>query len=138
MNRAVVLALTVPGLLLLAQASEAANPAVGLWKMNQPGIGESKVEITEKDGKLHAQEIGLGNVTAKTVTYQDGLLVIHWELDENYHGYWELNLNKKNTRGEGKTVFTRYNKKDPPKGVEEKIEGRTVIVLRGVTVERVK
>ena len=128
--------LSVLGLILWAQPSEAANPAVGRWKMTAPD-GESDLVITENDGKLAVQQIGLGNVTSKVATCQDGLLVFHWQHPTTgYSGYCEFNLNKKHTTGKGKVVYTRYPK-DYKVGVEQNIEGRKVRVAEGVTIERI-
>lgn len=107
-----------------AQEKTAKNPAVGRWKMNQPGIGESELKITEKDGKLEVQEIGLGEVRSRIASYEDGLLVIHWQNGAaDLQGYWLLHLNKEHARGEGKTVFTRYREDYKP-GKAEKILDR--------------
>jgi hypothetical protein len=129
--------LTVFGVLLLAQHIEAANPAVGRWKLYQPSVGESELKITEKDDKLEVQEVGLGNVKSRIASYEDGLLVVHWQGGEDFTGYWMLHLNKDDTRGTGKTVFTRYGA-DFSAGEEHKIQDRTVRVVKDVTIERIK
>ena len=36
------------------------KPIIGMWRLKQPSVGESQLQITEKDGKLEVQEIGLG------------------------------------------------------------------------------
>ena len=71
-------------------ASEAANPAVGLWHLKQPTVGESKLYIAEEAGKLEAQEIGLANARVTAATFKDGLLVVHWKVSDDLQGYWEL------------------------------------------------
>lgn len=129
---------SVLGLFLWTERAAAQNPAVGRWKMNQPGIGDSELRITEKDGKLQVQEIGLGEVRSRIASYEDGLLVIHWQNGAaDLQGYWLLHLNKEHTRGEGKTVFTRFRDDYKP-GKAEKVLDRTVHVVEGVTVSRIK
>ena len=120
---------------LETQPSKGGNPAVGVWQLNQPSLGESKLQITEKEGKLEVQEIGRGNARGTTSFCQDGLLVIHWEVYEDLRGYWLLNLNEENTKGTGKTVFVRT--KDFYPGEAREIEGRKVRVIEGVTIERI-
>lgn len=63
------------------------------------------------------------------------VMVIHWEVNEDLRGYWVLNLNEQHTGGSGKTVFVRF--KDFERGEEQVLEGRTVRVVEGVTVERI-
>jgi polyhydroxybutyrate depolymerase len=115
-------------------SSQTGNPAVGLWKLNQP-FGVSNLQITEKAGKLEDQEIGQGNAKGTTVSCKDGLLVIHWEVGEDLRGYWVLNLNEEHTKGSGRTVFVRWPEGFEP-GEPQEIEGRKVRVAKGVTIER--
>jgi polyhydroxybutyrate depolymerase len=117
------------------QSTQSGNPAVGLWKLNQPTVGESKLQITEMAGRLEMQEIGLGNSKGTIATCKDGLLVIHWEVREDLRGYWVLNLNEEHTRGKGRTVFIRFKDFEP--GEPQEIEGRKVRVVEGVTIERI-
>ena len=111
------------------------NEAVGLWQMNTPGVGESKLYVTETAGKLRAEEFGLGFAKGKTATCQDGHLVIPFEAGKDLAGYWELDLTPDHTRGTGKIVYTRY-KKEFGYGEETEIAGRKVRVSNGLTVER--
>jgi hypothetical protein len=125
-------------LLLWTQQAAAKNPAVGRWNMDQPGVGKSELKITEKDGRLEVQEIGLGEVRSTIASYEDGLLLIHWQNPAtDLQGYWLLHLNKEHNRGEGKSVFTR-SREDFKPGKEQKILDRTVRVVEGVTVSRIK
>jgi hypothetical protein len=129
---------SVLGLFLWTQQAAAENPSVGRWKIHQPGIGDSELKITERDGRLEAQEIGLGGVRSRSASYEDGLLVIYWQNgDGDLQGYWLLHLNKEHTRGEGKTVFTRFREDYRP-GKEERILDRTVHVVEEVTVRRIR
>jgi predicted esterase len=111
------------------------NPAVGDWHLNQPSVGESKLQITEKAGKLEVQEVGNGNARSSVASCKDGLLVIHWEVSEDLRGYWVLNLNQEHTKGNGRTVFIRFKDFNP--GEPREIEGRKVRVVEGVTIERI-
>ena len=108
---------------------------IGMWRLKQPTVGESQLQITEKAGKLEVQEIGLGGAKGTTVSYADGLLVIHWEANQDLRGYWELHLNEEQTKGSGKTVFIRHKDFEP--GEAQEIEGRKVRVVEGVTIERI-
>jgi polyhydroxybutyrate depolymerase len=110
------------------------NPIIGMWRLKQPAVGESQLKITEKAGKLEVHEIGLGGARGTTVSYADGLLVIHWEANPGLRGYWELNVNEELTKGRGKTVFIRHEGFEP--GEEHDIEGRKVRIVQGVTIER--
>jgi hypothetical protein len=110
------------------------NPVIGTWRLTQPSVGESQLQITEKSGKLEVQEIGLGGARGTTVSYADGLLVIHWDANQDLRGYWLLDLNEELTKGRGKTVFIRHMGFEP--GEEQEIEGRKVRVVEGVTIER--
>jgi poly(3-hydroxybutyrate) depolymerase len=119
-----------------ARGNDAAgNAAVGDWHLQQPTVGNSTLRITEKAGKLEVQEIGNGNAKSTIASYQDGLLVIHWEVREDLRGYWVLSLNREHTKGSGKTVFIRFKDFEP--GEPQEIEGRKVRVVEGVTIERV-
>ncbi len=111
------------------------NPLIGLWRLKQPSVGESQLQITEKAGKLEVQEIGLGAAKGTMVSYMDGLLVIHWQASKDLRGYWELNLNEQESSGSGKTVFVRHEGVEG--GEEQEIEGRKVRVVQGVTIERI-
>ncbi len=113
----------------------AGNAAVGDWHLQQPTVGNSTLHITEKAGKLEVREIGNGNAKSTIASYQDGLLVIHWEVREDLRGYWVLSLNREHTKGSGKTVFIRFKDFEP--GEPQEIEGRKVRVVEGVTIERV-
>ena len=117
------------------QTSPTGNPAVGIWKLNQPTVGESNLQITEKAGKLEVQEIGRGNAKSTTASCKDGLLVIHWEVSEELRGHWVLNVNDEHTNGTGKTVFVRVPNGFEP-GEQKVIEGRKVRVVEGVTIQR--
>lgn len=110
------------------------NSITGMWRLKQPSVGESQLQITDKAGKLEVQEIGLGGAKGTMVSYMDGLLVIHWEANEDLRGYWLLNLNEEETSGSGKTVFVRHKDFEP--GEAQEIEGRKVRVVQGVTIER--
>ena len=92
--------------------------------------------MTQKDaGKLEVQEVGRGNAKSTLATYQDGLLVIHWTVNDDIRGYWVLNLNDDYTKGAGKTVFIRSEGFEL--GNPAEIEGRKVRVVDGVRIERV-
>jgi hypothetical protein len=104
-------------------------------ELNQPTVGESKLQITEMAGGLEVEEIGLGNAKGTIASCKDGLLVIHWEVSEDLRGYWVLNLNEEHTRGKGRTVFIRFKDFEP--GEPQEIEGRKVRVVEGVTIERI-
>jgi hypothetical protein len=108
---------------------------VGMWELHQPAVGESQLHITEKEGKLEVQEIGLGGAKGTSVSYMDGMLVIQWKANEDLVGYWELKLNKAQTKGSGKTVFIRRPEGFEP-GEEQEIDGRKVRVVQGVTIKR--
>lgn len=112
-----------------------ANPAVGTWHLHQPSVGESELRITESTGKLKVQEIGQGGAKSTLATCADGLLVIHWRVNDNLRGYWMLNLNEDGTKGTGKTVFLRWEGFEP--GMPAEIEGRKVRIVEGDTIERV-
>jgi polyhydroxybutyrate depolymerase len=118
-----------------ASAGRAANPAVGNWHLTQPSVGESDLRISESAGKLVVQEIGAGGAKSTLATCEDGLLVIHWRVNETLCGYWVLNLNEGHTKGSGKTVFIRCSEGFEP-GQAVEIEGRKVRVVEGVTIER--
>jgi poly(3-hydroxybutyrate) depolymerase len=118
-----------------AENDAAGNAAVGDWHLQQPTVGNSTLRITEKAGKLEVQEIGNGNAKSTLASYQDGLLVIHWEVRKDLRGYWVLSLNREHTKGSGKTVFIRFKGFEP--GAPQEIEGRKVRVVEGVTIERV-
>lgn len=116
------------------QSVRRGNPAVGDWHLNQPSVGPSNLHITEAGGKLQVQEIGNGKAKSTMATCEDGLLVIHWQVDQDLRGYWVLDLNEEHTKGTGKTVFVRF--KDFKPGEAREIEGRQVRVVEGVTIER--
>jgi polyhydroxybutyrate depolymerase len=115
-------------------AGRAANPAVGKWHLTQPSVGESDLQITESAGKLEVQEIGQGGAKSTLATCADGLLVIHWRVNDTLRGYWVLNLNEDYTKGAGKTVFIRSEGFEP--GQPAEIAGRKVRIVEGVTIER--
>jgi dienelactone hydrolase len=118
-----------------ATAGRVANPAVGHWHLNQPSVGESDLHITESAGKLEVQEIGRGGAKSTLATCEDGLLVIHWRVNDTLRGYWVLNLNEEYTKGTGKTVFLRFEGFEP--GQPAEIEGRKVRIVEGVTIDRI-
>jgi transglutaminase-like putative cysteine protease len=131
--------LSVLGLLGWAPTSHAASHPVGLWQMNTPGVGESKLYLTTTEGKLRAEEFGLGYANGtpragKNVTCKDGSLVAHFETD-GIKGYWALHLNPDFTHGSGKAVFTHYPE-NFGFGIEQDGNGRRVRVVKGVTVKR--
>jgi pimeloyl-ACP methyl ester carboxylesterase len=111
------------------------NSVVGQWRLRQPTVGESTLNITEKAAKLDVEEVGNGNAKSTIASYRDGLLVIHWEVRESLHGYWVLTLNEEHTKGSGRTVFIRFDNFEP--GELREIEGRKVRVVDGVTIERI-
>jgi polyhydroxybutyrate depolymerase len=119
-----------------ATAGRLANPAVGNWHLNQPSVGESDLHITETAGKLEVQEIGRGGAKSTLATCEDGLLVIHWRVDDGLRGYWVLNLNEDYTKGTGKTVFIRCSEGFEP-GRPAEIEGRKVRIVEGVSLDRI-
>jgi hypothetical protein len=135
MKRTLVLGLLgTLGLLIAAERSQAAHPVCGTWHMNQPGIGESDLKITERpDGSLHVQEMGLGNVKG-TGTFAEGVLTLRFG-DTNFGGYWEFRIDREHENGKGKTVFTHGQ---PPTDMARQVrrDGKTVFELDGVTIRR--
>lgn len=125
---------TEPKRSVAAGSDRTANPAVGVWRLDQPTLGKSDLEITEAGGKLTVLEIGQGGAKSTVAACEDGLLVIHWRVHDGLRGYWVINLNDDYSKKTGKTVFIRSDDFTPGQAAE--IEGRKVRIVKDVTIER--